>query len=157
EFFQDNLLLYADLGDLLDLRQRVIEAIQARVRRELSMFGSDDDDSAGEGDLGLDEEALRARYGLDRTPSEYFERDEGRLVVVRARPTRPNTDISFARGLSRNLRAAIDALEPKRYHPDIEVTIDGSYAEHTAQASSLERDIMSGSAVAFGLLLLVVA
>ncbi|WAS93815.1 efflux RND transporter permease subunit [Nannocystis punicea] len=157
EFFRDNLLLYAELQDLLDLRQRVIEAIQARVRRELSMF-PEDQAAGGEGDdLGLDEKALRERYGLDREPSEYFERDEGRLVVVRARPTRPNTDISFARGLSRNLRAAIDGLEPKRFHPEIEVTIDGSYAEHTAQASSLERDIISGTAFAFGLLLLVVA
>lgn len=157
QFFRDNLLLYADLQDLLDLRQRVIDAIQARVRRELSMFPEDREAAGESDDLDLDEKALRERYGLDREPSEYFERDEGRLVVVRARPTRANTDISFARGLSRNLRAAIDGLEPKKFHPDIEVTIDGSYAEHTAQASSLERDIISGTAVAFGLLLLVVA
>ncbi|WP_434421367.1 MMPL family transporter [Nannocystis pusilla] len=156
-FFRDNLLLYAGLQDLLDLRQKVIDAIQARVRRELSMF-PEDQVASGEGDdLGLDEKALRERYGLDREPSEYFERDEGRLVVVRARPTRPNTDISFARGLSRNLKAAIDGIGPKQFHPEIEVTIDGSYAEHTAQASSLERDIISGTAFAFGLLLLVVA
>lgn len=157
QFFRDNLLLYAGLQDLLDLRQRVIDAIQARVRRELSMFPEDRQAAAESDDLDLDEKALRERYGLDREPSEYFERDEGRLVVVRARPTRANTDISFARGLSRNLKTAIDGLEPKRFHPDIEVTIDGSYAEHTAQASSLERDIISGTAVAFGLLLLVVA
>lgn len=156
-FFRDHLLLYAGLQDLLDLRQRVIDAIQTRVRRELSMFPEDRAAGAGDDDLDLDEKALRERYGLDREPSEYFERDEGRLVVVRARPTRANTDISFARGLSRELKAAIDGLEPRRYHPDIEVTIDGSYAEHTAQASSLERDIISGTAFAFGLLLLVVA
>nr|WP_276600887.1 MMPL family transporter [Nannocystis sp. ILAH1] len=100
---------------------------------------------------------LRERYGLDREPSEYFEREEGRLVVVLARPTRPNTDISFARELSRNLKAVIDRIEPRQYHPDIEVTIDGSYAEHTAQATSLEQDIISGTAAASGLLLLVVA
>ncbi|MCY1067580.1 MMPL family transporter [Nannocystis sp. RBIL2] len=156
-FFRDNLLLYAGLQDLLDLRQQVIDAIQARVRRELSMFPEDQEASGERDDLGLDEKALRERYGLDREPSEYFERDEGRLVVVRARPTRPNTDISFARGLSRNLKTAIDGIGPKQFHPDIEVTIDGSYAEHTAQASSLERDIISGTAFAFGLLLLVVA
>ncbi|MDC0718479.1 efflux RND transporter permease subunit [Nannocystis bainbridge] len=156
-FFRDHLLFYAGLQDLLDLRQRVIDAIQTRVRRELSMFPEDRAAGAGDDDLDLDEKALRERYGLDSEPSEYFERDEGRLVVVRARPTRANTDISFARGLSRELKAAIDGLEPRRYHPDIEVTIDGSYAEHTAQASSLERDIISGTAFAFGLLLLVVA
>lgn len=156
-FFRDNLLLYADLADLLDLRQRIIAAIQTRVRRELSMFPEDQAEADPGDDLDLDEAAMRARYGLDREPSEYFERDDGQLVVVRARPARANTDISFARGLSRSLQRSIDALEPQRFHPDIAVTIDGSYAEHTAHASNLERDILSGAAVAFGLLLLVVA
>jgi predicted RND superfamily exporter protein len=159
-FFRDNLLLYADLADLLDLRRRVIETIQARVRRELSMFG--DDPEAAEGgdaqdDLDLDETQLRARYGLDKEPPEYFEHDDGRLVVVRARPTAGNTDIRFARALSRGIRQAIDGLEPTKFHPAMQVTIEGSYAEHTAQASSLERDIISGSLFAFGLLLVVVA
>ena len=156
-FFRDNLLLYADLDDLLDLRQRVIKAIQDRVRRELSMFPEDHDAADGEADLDLDEDALRAHYGLDREPPEYFERDDGQLVVVRARPTRANTDISFARGLSRGILRAVEALEPQRFHPDITVTIDGSYAEHTRHAATLERDILSGAAVAFGLLMLVVA
>lgn len=159
-FFRDNLLLYADLADLLDLRRRVIDTIQARVRRELSMFGDDPEaDASGDAsdDLDLDETQLRARYGLDREPPEYFEHDEGRLVVVRARPTAGNTDIRFARALSRGIRQAIDGLEPARFHPAMQVTIEGSYAEHTAQASSLERDIISGSLFAFGLLLVVVA
>lgn len=157
-FFRDNLLLYADLADLLDLRRRVIETIQARVRREMSMFGDDPAPSDAKGDdLDLDEKELRTRYDLDGEPPAYFEHDDGRLVVVRARPTQGNTDIRFARALSRGIQGSIDALAPATFHPEMQVTIEGSFAEHTAQASSLERDIISGSLFALSVLLVVVA
>src|SRR5688572_26859273 len=91
-FFKDNALLYADLGDLLDLRTRVIDTIQAQIRREMSAFPEDVPED--EATLGLDEQELRRRYDLKEDPDEYFESDEGRVVVVRARPLRPNTDIS---------------------------------------------------------------
>jgi predicted RND superfamily exporter protein len=156
-FFRDNLLLYAELSDLLDLRTRVIDTIQARVRKELSMFGDDEPASADNDDLDLDEAALRKRYGQGREPSEYFERDEGRQVVVRARPLAGNTDLSAARVLSRELQQTIKSLEPAKFHPDMQVTLEGNYAEHTEHANNLERDIISGSLFAFSLLLLVVA
>lgn len=155
-FFKDHGLLYAELSDLLDLRRKVIETIQDRVRRELSMFPEDRAPAADAG-LDLDEKELRARYGLDTEPSEYFERDEGRLVVVRARPTAPNTDIAFARALSRELARTVESIGPQRFHPAMEIDVEGSYAEHTEHASNLERDIISGSLLAFLTLLLVVA
>lgn len=94
-FFRANALLYARLDDLLALRSRVIAAIQASVRRELGAFG----DEAPPVELGLavDEAELRRRYHLEDGPSEYYEGDEGRVLVIRARPTRPNTDLRFAR------------------------------------------------------------
>ena len=154
-FFKSNALLYADLADLLELRSRVIGAIQARIRREMSAFG--DDEPADEPGLDVDEAELRRRYKLEDTPPEYFEGDEGRLIVVRARPTRPNTDISFARTLFTEVNAAIAEADPAAHDPAMEVTINGSYALHSKLASDLQRDIINGTLAAFGLLLLTVA
>jgi len=154
-FFKANALLYAKLGDLLELRRQVIEAIQARIRRELSAFG--DDEPAGEPGLDFDEAELRRRYNLEDTPPEYFEADEGRLIVVRARPTRPNTDLAFARALFKDVNAAIARIDPAAHDKAMEVSINGSYAFHSKVASTLERDIINGSLAAFGLLLLTVA
>ena len=53
-FFKRNALLYAKLGDLLEIRGRVIAAIQARVRRELSAFPEDEPPLA-DTELQLDE------------------------------------------------------------------------------------------------------
>ncbi len=154
-FFKANALLYADLGDLLELRSQVIAAIQARIRSELSAFG-DDEPAAGEG-LDFDEAELRRRYRLEDAPAEYFEADEGRLIVVRARPTRPNTDLAFARALFSEVNAAIAETDPVAHHPAMEVTINGSYAFHSKVASTLQADIINGSLAAFCLLLLTVA
>ncbi len=153
-FFKDNALLYAKLGDLLELRARVIAAIQARVRAEMSAFG---DEAPADEDINLDEKELRRRYNLEDEPPAYFESEEGRVVVVRARPTRPNTDISFSRNLFREVNEAIAAADPTSHHPAMEVAIEGSYALHTKLATDLQRDIINGSLFAFGLLLLTVA
>lgn len=155
-FFRDHALLYARLGDLLELRSQVIATIQARVRRELSAFGDDEPDAGGER-LDVDEAELRRRYHLEDAPPEYFEGDEGRLIVVRARPSRPNTDLAFARALFTEVNAAIARADPTAHHPEMEVKINGSYATHSRLASTLQRDIIKGSLVAFSLLLLTVA
>jgi len=155
-FFKRNALLYAKLGDLLEIRGRVIAAIQARVRRELSAFPEDEPPLA-DTELQLDEAELRRRYHLEDEPPAYFEADEGRVLVVRARPTYPNTDIARARGLFADVNAAIAATDPAAHHPAMDVQIDGSYALHTRLAGDLQRDIINGSLAAFALLLLTVA
>jgi predicted exporter len=152
DFFEENALLYAELADLLDLRCRVIEAVQAQVRREMALLGDDDDPVPQ-----LSEPELRERYQRGARLPEYYEADEGRVVVIKARPTRPDTDIAFARALSRELAAAAAAAEPAAYHPDMVVEIEGAYAEHTRKVSGLEGDIVRGSAIVFGLLMLSLA
>ena len=154
-FFKDNVLLYADLADLLELRTRVIDTIQAQIRREMSAFPEDVPEGADT--LGLDEKELRRQYALDDDPPEFFESDEGRVVVVRARPLRPNTDISFTRGLFAGVQDAIKTADPAAHHPAMDVAIEGSYALHTRLASDLQSDIINGSLAAFVMLLLVVA
>ena len=153
-FFETNALLYADLEDLLDLRCRVIDRIRAEVRREMAMFPEDEPAAkAGEKDA-LSEAELRERYDLDTRLPEYYETDEGRLVVIKVRPSRPDTDIAFARQLSREIGEAAAALGPSSYHPEMTVGIEGSYAEHSRRVRSLEGDIVRGSAIVVGLLML---
>ncbi len=155
-FFKDHALLYAKLGDLLEIRARVIETIQAQVRREMSAFGDDASASAVPG-IDLDEKELRRRYHLEDEPPEYFESDEGRLLVVRARPVGQNTNIAFARALFADTQAIMTAADPAAHHPDMQVAIEGSYATHTKLAGDLQNDIINGSLAAFALLLVVVA
>ncbi|MEZ4449510.1 MAG: MMPL family transporter [Nannocystaceae bacterium] len=157
DFFERSALLYADLEDLLDLRCRVIEKIRAEVRRELALFPEDEGGGAGGGrepPQGLSETELRERYELDTRLPEYYETDEGQVVVIKARPTEPDTDIAFARRLFRDVDGLAQGLSPRSYHPAMEVSIEGSYAEHSRRVGEIQGDIVQGSAVVVGLLML---
>jgi hypothetical protein len=66
-FFKDNALLYAKLGDLLEIRAASSTAIQARIRREMSAFPEDEPPLA-DTELHLDETELRRRYHLEDAP-----------------------------------------------------------------------------------------
>jgi len=83
-FFEDHALLYVGVGDLLDLRQRVIDRISKEISANLNSRFEDDDDNAAEpatakpatvddelGDLSAND--LKKRYGIDEKLPEYFE------------------------------------------------------------------------------------
>src|SRR5690606_12067817 len=103
KYFEDHALLYVSVADLLDLRQRVIERIKKEVAASLSE-GFGDDDAGGtapdgvgakvEDDFDLSADELRERYDIDSKMPEYFEAEEGRVMVVKARPARGTTDVT---------------------------------------------------------------
>lgn len=164
-FFETNLLLYLGLSDLLDLRHRVIERIQTEVRSELSLGFDDDDeapkDKATTGEktptddpLDMGEGELRERYGIDEKMPEYFEADEGRVIVVTARPITGTTDVSFVRTLVAGVEADIAALKPTSFHPDMVVHLEGAYPGRLGNISSIAGDATRGGSVAIVLLIL---
>ncbi|MCB9702982.1 MAG: MMPL family transporter [Myxococcales bacterium] len=157
ELFERSALLYADLEDLLDLRCRVIERIRAEVRREMALFPEDEAEAVAAADAGLSEEELRGRYELDTRLPEYYETDEGRLVVIKARPVAPDTDIAFARQLFAEVGELAESLDPRAFHPEMTIGIEGSYAEQSRRVGGLSRDIVRGSALVVGLLMLSLA
>ena len=160
-FFEDNALLYADLEDLLDLRCRVIDRVRAEVRREMALFPEDEEVDAvvKAADAALSEDELRERYELDTRLPEYYETetDDGTLFVIKARPTEPDTDIAFGRGLFAAVEELSASLDPASYHPEMKVGIEGSYAEQSRRVGGLQGDIVRGSAIVVGLLMLVLA
>ncbi|MCX4248056.1 MMPL family transporter [Paraliomyxa miuraensis] len=171
EFFERHALLYAGVDDLLDLRQRVIERVFDETRRkaygDLSLV--DDEPPAegagsspeGETDepnaLGLDETELRERYGLGEGRSAHFETDEGRFLVLKARPIEESTNLEFARRLQDDLQARIDALQPTSFHPAMTITLHGSFVQHGVRVKQLQGEVAAGTAAAVAALLLSIA
>ncbi|MCA9711402.1 MAG: MMPL family transporter, partial [Myxococcales bacterium] len=171
-FFERHALLYADIDDLLDLRRRVIERIYEETRTaaygDLSLLDEGDEAGAGEAGeageagagssaLGLDEEEIRRRYGLDEGHSEYFEADEGRLLVLKARPIEESTDLEFARRLQSDLEQTIATIDPAGFHADMAVELHGSFVQHGQRVAQLRGDVIGGTAAAMAALLLSIA
>lgn len=175
-FFERHALLYANVNDLLDLRRRVIEQIFEETRQQaygdLSLV--EDEPAAGAepaaaagpdgtptkqggNALGLDQAELRRRYGLDEGRSAYFEADEGRLLVLKARPVQESSNLAFASALQADLEARIAKLEPTRFHPEMTIALDGSFIQHGTRAKQLQGEVAGGTAAALTALLLSIA
>lgn len=147
DFFRTHALLYADLADLLALRRRVIERIRDEVRVRayggFSVLPQED----REPPPPLDIDAEVRQHGPDDVPSEFFETDDGRLLVVRARPSFPAQDVVAADRLRREIEAIVEALNPGTFEPGMKVRIDGEYAQHGARVDTLRREVFAGTAI----------
>lgn len=153
-FFEQHALLYADLADLLELRRKVILRIRDEVRKQaFAGFSLLDEPKAKDGAppagaagaLGLTREEIEERYGANEEFKEYYEADEGRLMVMRVRPRRPPTDITAARALQLDIRAIADGLEPTSFHPELDLRFNGSYATIDKRVRSFRGEVVGGS------------
>jgi predicted RND superfamily exporter protein len=153
-FFVDNALLYADLGDLLELRREVIGRIRDEVARQAyGDFGGGDRASAT-ASLRERREGLEQRYVERRDFTEFDEADDGRLMVVRARPVAPPTDIEAASRLQAEIAASVAELEPTAFHPELTAVLDGAYAQHAKRVSTLRGEVFGGNLAAGAVLVL---
>jgi predicted RND superfamily exporter protein len=148
-FFDKHALLYANLGDLLELRRKVILRIRDEVRKEafggFSLLGDKDKAASGAEALGLTREEIERRYGASAEFEEYYETDEGRLMAMRVRPRVAPTDVEFARQLQTSIRAMIDELDPKSFHPELDVRFEGSYSTIDKRVKSFRGEVIGGS------------
>ncbi len=153
-YFDEHALLYASLGDLLDLRRRVIAKIREEVGKQAFGDFSDGDTTPTAGGkedadaLGFDPDEMRDRYGVSEASQEYMEADEGRLMVVKMRPTQPATDLEFAEALTEDVRRVTEALEPASFHHEMAIELNGSYVQHQERLKSVQSEVWGGSIAA---------
>ena len=146
DFFDDRALLYMDLVDLLDLREEVIHRIRESVRK--SVVEDIDSDPSDEGEAGAEEGAfnkarLEEEYGLGDADSErYMEADEGRVIVLKARPRISSSDLEYAARHSDEVDALVATLDPTSFHPEMVIHVRGSYAEHMKRARAMQLAII---------------
>jgi predicted RND superfamily exporter protein len=152
-FFETNALLFADIEDLIDLRRRLIERIRDEVRKKamsgLSVISEKERKAAKEQAgtperLDFDKEELEKKYEIEDF-KEYYEADEGRLVVLRARPRAPPTDVKFSRALQLDVERIVGEIDPAKFDPELTVQLDGSYAQISKRVKRFESEIVGGS------------
>ena len=162
-YFDEHALLYASLGDLLDLRRRVIAKVREEVRKQAFGDFSDDETptkAGGKDDaeaLGFDPDEVRERYGVSEASQEYMEADEGRVMVVKMRPVRPATDLEFAQQLTDDVQRIAEGLDPHSFHHELTFGLDGSYVQHQQRVKDVQNEVRGGTLAAVLALLLTLA
>ncbi len=186
EVLERSVLLFLAPDKLEDLRERVKERIRREVRKQLDVEeggagtdeeADDDDDpfakpkkkavakAGGEpaaeagawtdDDLTLNKDKLRERF-KDVDIPEYFSADEGRVLVVKARPAFSTTEVQQTRAMIADVRAEIQRLGPATFHPRMEVSLEGLYADMTGQVNTMKNDVLGSTAICMAILLVVI-
>jgi predicted RND superfamily exporter protein len=160
DFFKDRALLYLPLADLLELRRRVIRRIRREVARRTVVDLDDEDDGEEKGrddTFSVDPDKLMAKhFGGATVPGRFLEADQGRIVVIKARPVEQTTNVAFSARLLKKTRAAIAALKPSSFHPRLRAEVRGEYLEKVGETGSIRGDVVSTVAFAVTLLLVVI-
>lgn len=166
-FFKKNALLYLPLPDLLKLRRRVIDRIKKEVVGQVVVDLEDDEDeeppkgAASSADaedpfeLDTDKWIDRTFSGAER-PSEYMEAEQGRVVVIKARPVEQTTNMEFSVRLVEQVQRLIKTLNPQKYHPKMAVKARSNYAQKADESEGFRADLFSAVAFAVALLLAVI-
>lgn len=158
-YFERHALLYLPLGELLDVRKKVLSRIKREVAKKLVVELEDDDDDAKgkkkDDALAFDPKARVAKaFGGTEKPSSYVQNKDGTLMIIKARPIKQTTDVGFTQQLVAKVKKLIVEANPQKYHPALKARVRGEYAERVAESRSIFGQVVI-TAVAAALLLLV--
>ena len=115
DYLEDRALLYLSMSELLEIHDDVKETIRREVAKELALEteGAETVDTAEEEQGLLGENELNERLERYERPAEYSETDEGRVMVLSARPRFQNTDAESSQKLCDEVKALADEVAKK--------------------------------------------
>ena len=159
QFYKDNQWLFADLEDLVDLRDRLKKRIKEET--QAALFESLDDTPVEKTDLRIDE--FRKKYEekakvQDRYPGGYYTTPDRDIIAIFVRPPATKSELNHGDELVAAVQKKVDELVPSNYHPELTVGFTGDVKTQLEERDALATDIGFISIIAllaiFGLLIL---
>jgi len=150
-----NRLLFMELSDIEEIYSRVDEHIDLQKLKRSPLYFALDEEEA----TSLDFSDLEEKYdrhegdGLER---EYYLTKEKNGVILRLYPTGVITDQKFTGKLFKALDRTIAVIDPRRFHPTIEYSYQGSFKNARHQYEVVVDDLKSTALLAFlGVIVLI--
>jgi predicted RND superfamily exporter protein len=158
-YLQPRAGLYLGLEQLEKLRDDVEARWEWEVGRETGVLL----DEEGYEPPKFDSDSLQQRFDIKQTdveryPGGYYQDKAGKAVVVLVRSSVKMTDYGEGTEAIRRLRAAIDALDLKSFHPSIRYGLAGDLVTSVAAFETINRDLtdvgLIGAALITGIIFL---
>lgn len=123
-FFDKHKLLYLELEDLKEIRDRVKRKIQQEKLGPLYISFDE------EGDKELDfqdlEDKYKKRYGSDQAGSEFYVSPNGRIYAIYVESKKANLNMAEERAFQDEVRKIAEGADLKAYAPDMKLYFGGS-------------------------------
>jgi len=146
EFLERHGALYADVGDL----QAARDALRAQVVKvnPLVVDLSDELDDSHARDLDQAAARIKSAYGkLDRFPDGYLAGEDGHTLVMLVSPPGAGVSLEDDQRIVDAVDGAVEALDPKSFHPSIQVGYGGEIRSVVEAQAALVRDLIVSSAL----------
>jgi len=154
QFFKDRIFYYLTLDELKELRS----AFRKRLEKtRLSAIGLDLEETNSDAQLKkilkkiFDKYKSENPFGINK--EGYFTDKTGENVAIIIRPTGDAADQKFSRTVIGRMNADIQKLDPKKFHPQMEVGLAGTYVSILQNFSSIIQDTVETAALAIFLVL----
>jgi len=148
-FFEAHGALYADLKDLESVRDVLRGRITAAKRAANPLFVDlEDEQPRREADASLEDAAGRVRsaFGrLDHFIDGYLAGEGGQTLVLQVYPPGAATSLEDDQRLFAAVSGAVEALDPKSFHPSIRVGYGGEVRSMIENQENLVRDLLVSS------------
>lgn len=154
-FLQNSALYFATPNELDSLEAYLGRQIrEAKLKANPFYFELDDD---GDSPTDPTAERLKELYE-DLVTKEYPISDDSTTMAIRFYPSGSQTNIGFIDDAYADLQALVERANPRRFHPDMEVTLGGRLLRQLIEVETITNDVWDsfGTGVLI-LLFLVVA
>ena len=153
-FFEANRWLFPSVEDL----ERIRDLFQDKLDRAKNPMLVDlsDDDGASLEDLKKKYQGQADSLGISKLPDGVFASEDGKFVAVLAIPPKG----LFAQHAGERLRDEVvrlrAELDPKKYHPQMNVGFSGDVMTQIEERAALENDLIWATSICIGLVILAV-
>ncbi|MBN1114431.1 MAG: MMPL family transporter [Oligoflexia bacterium] len=149
DFLEPRFLYYLDTEDVIKIHDRIATKLKVE-RKKVNPFYID---LLGE-DVPLDFSDIEDKYKKNRNEaastdveSDYYVNKKGTILALRAKPTKPSSDMKYSTDLINKVEKLINDLDPKSYDPDLEVSVIGRYKTFVEENQILMQDLTRSSII----------
>ncbi|MBI1908915.1 MAG: MMPL family transporter [Deltaproteobacteria bacterium] len=154
QFFSDHKLLYVDLEDLEEIRDRIDRRIQREKLGGL-LINLEEGRSGDRLDFKDIEEEYRKKYSEGKR-SPYYESDDGRVFLIHVYPTGTSSDFGFAKKVTRYVSGVVEDFDIASYDPSLKVYYAGTFQTRINEYNALIQDLaLAGLIAVVGITLLL--
>lgn len=158
EFLRNNALFFAT-NEELDILTRFLEDEIENQSLEANPFffdlGLDDEEETADSLHDADIEEFSELYDW-LVGKEYPVHPDGTSMTLRFFPSGSQTNIRYIRDLYGDMEALIAELDPKSFHPDMEIVLAGRLLHRVVQVEAIRNDVAKTFGLGAGAVLAVV-
>lgn len=157
EFLKNNALFFATNDELATLTQYLEDEIENQSLEANPFFfdlGLDDEEEADSlHDADIDEFTDLYNWLVGK---EYPVHDDGTSMTLRFFPSGSQTNIRYIRDLYGDMEALIAEVDPKSFHPDMEIILAGRQLHRVVQVEAIRNDVAKTFGLGAGAVLSIV-